>query len=154
MGFWTFYSNEPVCTQASLVHGVCVCDLTIRIVDGDTSALGVSVVRHGEHTGVAARVLLVLGIHQSQRAVSKRDPEAVQLHVAFPRRRGDAFPRLAVVGEDVGGVFAVGEGPVEEGVVQVRRGIAGDGQISALRSFYFYQRATAKVCVERHNNQR
>lgn len=99
-----------------------------------------SVERHGEHAGVAARVLRVLGVHQSQRAVTKRDPEAVQLHVVVPGRRGHAAPRLAVVGEDVRGVLAVGEAPVEEGVVQVGRGVAGDGQISPLNSSYFYQR--------------
>lgn len=78
-----------------------VCDLTNRTVDGDVGALGVSVVRHGEHTGVAARVLRVFGVHQAQGAVSERDPEAVQLHVAVPGQRGDTFPRLAVEGEDV-----------------------------------------------------
>ena len=96
------------------------------------------VVRHGEHAGVAARVHQVLGVHQTQRAVSKRDPEAVQLHVVVPGWRGVAFPRLAAVGEDLGVLLAVGEAPVEEGVVQVRRGVAGDGQVFSLSSFYFY----------------
>ncbi len=116
-------SNGP--TQASLVYD-CVCDLTDRILNSDISAFGVSVIRHGEHTGVAARVLQVLGVHQTQRAISKWNPEAVQLHVVVPGRRGVAVPRLAVVAEDVGGVLAIGEAPVEEGVVQVKRGVAGD----------------------------
>lgn len=109
-----------------------VCDLTVGAVDGDVRALGVRAVRHGEPAGVAARVLRVPGVHESQGAVAERDPEAVQLHVAVPRRRGDAAARPTVVGEDVRGVLAAGEAPLQGGVVEVRRGGAGDGQISAL----------------------
>lgn len=137
---YLYCQQMPWKDQFSLIENydcVCVCDLTGRIVDGDVGVFGVSVVRHGEHAGVAARVLRVFGVHQPQGAVSERDPEAVQLHVVVPGRRGDAVPRLAVVGEDVGGVLAVGEAPVEEGVVQVRRGVAGDGQVSPLSSSYF-----------------
>lgn len=47
---------------------------------------------------------------------------------------------MAVVGEDLGGVLTTGKTPVEEGVVEVRRGITGEGQVSALSSSDFYQR--------------
>ena len=114
-----------------------MCVLTIIVVDGDFSALGVCDVRHGEHTGVAARVLQVFGVHQSQGPVSKRHRVPVQLHVVVPGPQGDAVPRLAVVGEDEGGVLSVGEAPVEEGLVQGRRGVAGDGQVPPFSSSYF-----------------
>lgn len=141
---WCFYETclgiyvyVQLCPSIVAVFSDC---LTNRVVDGDLGAFGVFVVRHGEHAGVAARVLRVFGVHQAQRAVSKRDPEAVQLHMLVPRRRGVAVPRAAVVGEDVGGVLAVGEAPLEGGVVEVRRGRAGDGQISRFSPSYFYQR--------------
>lgn len=67
------------------------CNLTGRIADGDIGVLRVSAVRRREHTGVDARVLRAPGVHQSQRTVSKWDPEAVELHVVVPGRRGGAL---------------------------------------------------------------
>lgn len=113
-----------------------MCDLTDRTVDGDVCALGVHVALPGERARVAACVLGVLGVHQSQRPVSKWDPEAVQLHVLVPGRRVDSVPRLTVVGEDVGDVHAIGEAPLKGGVVQVIRGRAGEGEIAPLISSY------------------
>lgn len=84
-----------------------VCELTTWTINDDVGAFGVRVVLRGEHAGVAACVLRVLGVHQSQGTVSKRDPETIQLHIFVPGRRGGAVPRPAVVGEDVGVVRAV-----------------------------------------------
>lgn len=105
-------------------------------LDGDVAALRVRVVLQREDARVAARVLRGLRVHQPQGAVPEQHPEAVQLHVVDPRRRGGAVPRPAVVGEDVGGVLPVGEAPVEEGPVQVRRGGAGDGQVLPFGASY------------------
>lgn len=93
-----------------------------------------------ELAGVAAAVLWVYGVHQTQRAVPKRDSVGVQLHVAVPNRRGDAVHQLAVVAQEASDLLAVGEGPVERGIVQVRRSFAGDGQVFPLNSSYLCQK--------------
>ena len=115
----------------------CVCVLAAfltltHVGDGDLRLLGVRPVGGGVDAGVDAAVLVVVGVQQPQRAVPQGHPVGVHPDVVLPQRRHAAAPRLAVVRQDVGGVLAVGEGPGQEGVVQVGGGVAGDADVPPL----------------------
>lgn len=109
--------------------------------EGHFVAFGVGAVRRGELAGVAPSILWSFGVHQTHGSISKRNLVDVQLHLVPPGRWSDAASWPAVVGEDLGGLIAGGEAPLEGGLVQVSGGTAGEGQIFAFISFDFWQRA-------------